>query len=160
MCTGRTARKHNERSEIDFRILLLVLSVGAEQINQLRHDLELEFPRLIAQRAARNAIERQHRPSVRPENLLVVPSTQPKHLRARTLDDFVEVEVDGIILHSAAQRIANVLVRDFYRSEEKRKSVRTSPCGEAKACKRSFSFCSERASSLVGSGSGKISTSQ
>lgn len=159
MSAGRATRKHHKRSEIDFWIVSLVLSVRTQQINQLRHDLELEFPRLIAERTARHAIERQHRAAVRPENLFVVPSTQSKHLRARSLDDFVEVEMNGIVGHSTAQRIANVLIRDFYLEGELGKLPR-SPLEEAKACKRSFSFCSERTSSFVGSGSGKISTSQ
>ena len=112
--TRRAARKHDERSKVDLRIFLLVLPVRTQQINQLRHDLELELPRLLAERAARNAIERKHRASVRPQNLVVVPSTQSKYLRARSLNDLVEMEMDGIVRHSATQRIANVLIRDLY----------------------------------------------
>lgn len=112
--TRRAARKHDERSKVDLWIFLLALPLRTQQINQLRHDLELELPRLLAERAARNAIERKHRASVRPQNLVVVPSTQSKHLRARSLNDLVEMEMDGIVRHSATQRIANVLIRDLY----------------------------------------------
>lgn len=115
VCARLAAREHHQRPEIDLRVLRLRrLGIRAQQVNQLRHDLEFKLALLPAVRTRRNRGEIRLRVLVRPEDGVVVPTVDAEYLEVGTLDDFVEVETHGIIFESAAERVADILVRQFY----------------------------------------------
>ena len=113
MFTRMTAGKHDQRSKINLRILVRLLLFLSEQINELRHHLELELALPPAAGTSRHLLERQHGISVRPENGVVVPAPQTQHLSVRALHHLVEVETHRVIFQTASQGVADVGVGEI-----------------------------------------------
>ena len=108
MFAGVAAGKHDQRSEIDLRVLIRLLLVLSEQVDELRHHLELELALAPAAGTPWHLLERQHGIRVGPENGIIIPASQPQHLRVGALHHLVEMQVYRIILQTTSEGVSDV----------------------------------------------------
>mgnify|MGYP000025832264 FL=1 len=113
MFAGMAASEHDQRSEIDLRVRIRLLLVLSEQIDELRHHLELELALAPAAGTSRHLFQRQHGIRVGPENGIIIPAPQPQHLGVGALHHLVEMQVHRVIFQTTSESVSDVGVGEI-----------------------------------------------